>query len=186
MSELFRKKEDNFLNTCLNLYFSKNRNSHISEGKSGGTNFEIILPQTFMNHSGDAFSGIFKNSSKKELIKNIQEIENIIVMYDDIALPFGEIKISFGRGDGGHNGIKDITKKLGTKNYIRIRIGVCPIDFFGKCRKPKKGDAVTKYLTRKKFSRKQGKMVQETEKKTEEILKYILKNDYKKAMNKFN
>ena len=49
--------------------------------------------------------------------KIIKEIEKIVVIYDDIALPFGEIKISFARGDGGHNGIKDITKK-DTTGYI--------------------------------------------------------------------
>ena len=56
-----------------------------------------------MNNSGDSFSGVFSK-------ENNQEKENVIVIYDDINLPFGEIKISFNRGDGGHNGIKDIVK----------------------------------------------------------------------------
>lgn len=192
LSELFYKKEFNFLKSSSNLFFSKTRNSQISQAsikdkdQTGEVEFEVILPQTFMNYSGDAFSGVFKVDKKKSPTDNVTDKKNVVVMYDDIALPFGEVKVSFGRGDGGHNGVKDIIKKLGTKDFIRIRIGVCPLDFFGKPRKPKKGDALTKYLTSRTFSRKQRKILQETEKKIESILEDTLRYGYLEVMNKYN
>ncbi len=190
--QILRTLFDNevFENISNSFYYSKTRRSNIAEGfildkKSKKINFEIILPEMFINNSGNAFSGIFKNNGRKDLIQNIKEIEKIIVIYDDIALPFGNIKISFNRGDAGHNGIKDITEKLGTKNYIRLRIGICPIDFFGRARKPKT-ESMAKYLTSKEFSRKQTKQIPEIEKKVESVLKFILKNGYKETMNKHN
>ncbi len=149
MLSLFEKKENNFLKNSSSFYYSKNRNSRIADGwvdfKGKEVEYELILPKTFMNNSGDAFKGVL---SKKEK-ERVKEVEKIIVIHDDIALPFGEVRVSFGRGDGGHNGIKDLIKKLGSKKFIRIRVGVCPLDFFGRCRKPKK-EAMNKYLTARK------------------------------------
>lgn len=52
------------------------------------------------------------------------EPENVIVVHDDVDMTFGTIKAKLGGGEGGHNGLKDITKALGTKNYLRARVGV--------------------------------------------------------------
>lgn len=76
----------------------------------------FIKPQTFMNKSGEVVSYL-----KKELDF---DPEHIVVVYDDIDLPFGIIKIGYDRGDGGHNGVKSITNHLGSRKSIRIRIGV--------------------------------------------------------------
>lgn len=76
----------------------------------------FIKPQTFMNKSGEVISYL-----KKEIDF---DPEHIVVVYDDIDLPFGIIRIGYDRGDGGHNGIKSITNHLGSKKSIRIRIGV--------------------------------------------------------------
>jgi PTH1 family peptidyl-tRNA hydrolase len=178
LAEIFRKKDIDLIEKVSELFFSSKRKARISTGVFCSKDFEIILPECFMNESGNVFSGVFSK-------ENEGQKENIIVIYDDIALPFGKIKVSFDRGDGGHNGIKDIEKKVGTKKFARIRVGVCPLDFFGNPRKPK-GEAALKYLVGKKFSKKYLKKVQEAEGGVGEVLESILKNGLEKTMNKFN
>ena len=82
-------------------------------------NLTLLLPDTFMNLSGNSVA----KTIKKEKIK----IEDVIVVHDDLALPLGEIKISFGRGSGGHNGVQSIIEALGGKEFIRLRIGITPL-----------------------------------------------------------
>jgi PTH1 family peptidyl-tRNA hydrolase len=73
-------------------------------------------PLTFMNESGTAVATFIKSG--------VFTPESIIVIYDDIDLPIGKMKISFDRGSGGHNGIKSIETHLGSREFIRIRIGI--------------------------------------------------------------
>ncbi len=75
----------------------------------------FIKPKTYMNHSGEAVIAI------KDYYKI--DIDNIIVIHDDIDLPFGTVKFKVGGGHGGHNGLRSIDSHIG-KDYIRVRIGV--------------------------------------------------------------
>ncbi|MCP4970682.1 MAG: aminoacyl-tRNA hydrolase [Arcobacter sp.] len=72
-------------------------------------------PKTYMNHSGDSIVCI------KEYYKI--DINNIIVIHDDLDLPFGTVKFKIGGGHGGHNGLRSIDSHIG-KDYIRVRIGI--------------------------------------------------------------
>lgn len=81
-------------------------------------NVMLTQPTTFMNESGKAVKKLIKNSN----IKN----QNLLVIHDDIDLPLGEFKIQKGRGAAGHKGVQSIINELGTKNFNRIRIGICP------------------------------------------------------------
>jgi PTH1 family peptidyl-tRNA hydrolase len=74
-----------------------------------------VKPQTFMNASGESILSIVE-------YYNIPN-ENIIVVHDDIDLPFGTVKYKIGGGHGGHNGLRSIDSHIG-KDYIRIRIGI--------------------------------------------------------------
>lgn len=170
---------DSNKSTFFSHYSDRKRNADVFNGEVKGGQVELIFSNGYMNNSGDSFSGVFNKENEKHK-------ENVIVIYDDINLPFGDIKISFDRGDGGHNGIKDIVKKMKTKKFIRIRIGVCPLDFFGKCRKPKTGPSRNKYLTDKQLSKKYTKKYFDYAEKTEDILKEIIENGYTSAMNRFN
>lgn len=85
-------------------------------GEFGGQSVLFLRPQTYMNLSGDSVqpaASFYKIPP-----------ERIIVVHDDIALPAGKLRIKRGGSDGGHNGIKHITQKLGTKEYPRVKIGV--------------------------------------------------------------
>ena len=76
----------------------------------------LLKPQTYMNLSGEsvvAASQFFKIP-----------LDHFIILQDDIDQPFGQIRIQKNRGHGGHNGIRDISEKMGTADYVRIKIGV--------------------------------------------------------------
>ncbi len=76
----------------------------------------LVKPQSYMNKSGFPI---------QKLISYFKiNIANLIVVHDDIDLPFGRIRVSKERGHGGHNGIRSIIQALGTKDFIRIRVGI--------------------------------------------------------------
>lgn len=77
----------------------------------------LVKPQSYMNRSGEAVSQVLRYYNL--------EPENLVVVYDDVDLPMGRVKIVTNRGAGGHNGIRSIIEHLGgTRNFIRIRVGI--------------------------------------------------------------
>jgi len=81
-------------------------------------NISLAKPTTFMNESGKAV---------KKLLKSYKLNPNdLIIIHDDIDIPLGEFKIQKNRGSAGHKGIQSIIDALGTKDFQRIRIGICP------------------------------------------------------------
>ncbi|PUE67524.1 aminoacyl-tRNA hydrolase [Arcobacter lacus] len=98
-----------------NLQTSNVNNSNFQSTllKSGYNLF--AKPTTYMNNSGVAVHSI------KEYYKI--DLENIIVIHDDLDLPFGTVKFKIGGGHGGHNGLKSLDSHIG-KDYIRVRIGI--------------------------------------------------------------
>lgn len=88
----------------------------VSRFRWEGQDILTCQPQTFMNLSGESVQtlmGFYKISP-----------ENLIVVHDEIDLPFGKMKLQKNRSPGGHNGVKDISARLGTSDYIRLRLGV--------------------------------------------------------------
>lgn len=82
----------------------------------GTVNATVAVPMSYMNLSGGPTSSLAKYVSVPP--------EEVIVVHDDLDLPFGTIKLKRGGGSGGHNGLKDITKALGTPDYVRVRVGI--------------------------------------------------------------
>jgi PTH1 family peptidyl-tRNA hydrolase len=101
-------------------------------------NLEVFIPKCFMNESGIYL--------KKEIRNKNIKTENIIVIYDDKDLEIGDVRVAINRGDGGHNGIKNIIHELGTKNFYRIRIGIAPKGTGSDGIIPPHGDLVQKYV----------------------------------------
>lgn len=81
-----------------------------------GRHFLLIKPTTFMNLSGKAL--------KHWLVKENIPLEHVLVITDDLNLPFGSIRLKMNGSNGGHNGLKDIQDKLQTTNYARLRFGI--------------------------------------------------------------
>ena len=87
-------------------------------GKGHWLGLEVVMakPQTFMNLSGDAIQPM---AAWYRI-----PTPNIVVIHDDIDIPFGEIRLKFAGGHGGHNGLRSIHQRLGDDSYYRIRVGV--------------------------------------------------------------
>jgi peptidyl-tRNA hydrolase, PTH1 family len=90
----------------------------ISEGRAGpgGLRVALLMPQTFMNGSGDS-AGPARGSLKVPL-------DRVIVLHDEIDLPFGEIQARLGGGLAGHNGLKSLKRGFGDAEFWRVRVGV--------------------------------------------------------------
>jgi peptidyl-tRNA hydrolase, PTH1 family len=84
----------------------------------GGTGLAVILaiPTSYMNVSGGPVATLARYHHV--------EPADVIVVHDDIDLPFGTIRLKRGGGEGGHNGLKDVSRALKTPDYVRVRIGV--------------------------------------------------------------
>ena len=93
-------------------------NSSVAEGRSfpGGPKLVLAKPNTYMNVTGGPVAALLRFYSL--------EPARLIVIHDDLDLPFDSMKIKFGGGHGGHNGLRDIIAAAGTNDFIRIRVGV--------------------------------------------------------------
>ena len=158
------------------LIDDKSMSGRVTEGNIATVPVKLLYPDTFMNNSGSAVV--------KLVPKN--EIGNLIVIHDDIDLPVGEIKLSKGRGDGGNNGIKSIIEKLGTKDFIRIRVGIAPRSFWtGEVKRPKGGGALERFVL-KPFTKKEEEQLKEVKEHAYSALKLVLTSGLETAMNKYN
>ncbi len=137
---------------------------------------ELIESAFFMNESGKAV---------KPFIKSKKEAKGLIVVHDDLDLPLGSFKISFGRGAGGHKGVESIIKMLKTQDFIRVRIGICPTTPSGKLKKPKGEEAVVKFILGK-FKPAELVILKKVSKRVLEAIEIILSHGLPKAMNSFN
>lgn len=99
-----------------NVVFNDSRYGFVAEMKFKARTFVLLRPTTYMNLSGRAVNYWLKK-------ENIP-LENLLVLVDDIALPFGTIRIKSKGSDGGHNGLRNITDVLGNDQYARLRFGI--------------------------------------------------------------
>ncbi len=147
-----------------------------SKGEIEKEKFDFLLPETFMNNSGNAVAYIIDDKKK---------LKNLIVVYDDIDLPIGSLKISFNRSSGGHNGVQSIIKKVKSQEFVRIRIGVSPHTPTGKLKKPSGEDKILKFLLGE-FKDDELKELKKMSKKVAEIITMISSDGHPKAMSLFN
>lgn len=147
----------------------------VTKGKVVDQAITFLYPDTFMNNSGVAV---------KKLVP-LNEINNLVVIYDDIDLPLGKIKISQGRGDGGHNGIKSIISNLGDKDFVRLRVGISPINNETGLPVRPQGDELASFVLNK-FSKRELEELEFVKIKVKELVEIIVRDGVVKAMNGFN
>jgi len=141
-----------------------------------GRQVKFLTPDTFMNNSGRAVAPFVK--SKKDL-------KDLVVIYDDIDLPLGKIKISFNRSSGGHNGLGSIIKSLKSEEFLRIRVGISPATPKGVVRKPKGEKAVLNFLLGE-FKKSELETLKKLSKKVAEAVETIFNESKEKAMSLYN
>lgn len=88
----------------------------ICKGSVRGEDLTLLKPQTFMNLSGESVQ------PAQAFLK--VALSSIIVVHDELDLPFGEVRVKVGGGSAGHNGLKSITQRLGSPDYVRVRMGI--------------------------------------------------------------
>jgi PTH1 family peptidyl-tRNA hydrolase len=136
----------------------------------------LIEPNNFMNNSGKSVAPFVV--SKKQAGKTI-------VIYDDIDLPMGTVKIAFNRSSGGHNGLESVIKNLKTREFIRVRVGVSKMTAKGAAKKPKGEEAVLKFLLGE-FKKDERDELKKIAKKVSAALEMIILEGHEKAMGEFN
>jgi PTH1 family peptidyl-tRNA hydrolase len=136
----------------------------------------LVLPNTFMNKSG---------ASVAKFVKSVKAAERLVVVYDDLDLPLGKIKLSFDRGSGGHKGIESITRAVKTKRFTRIRVGVSPSTATGKLKKPQGEKEVVEFILAR-FKTDEMEELKKVFKKTAQAIETIASEGREIAMNQFN
>ncbi len=139
------------------------------KGYIEGQKVLLAMPLTYMNLSGESI---------RELVDyyKINPEEELIIIYDDINLAPGKLRIRAKGSAGGHNGIKNIITHIGSQSFYRIRIGVGE--------KPEGWDLADYVLSR--FNREDEPVIREALQDTVEACKVIMLEDIRTAMNKFN
>lgn len=130
---------------------------------------ELVKPLTYMNDSGKAVKCVAK---KRNL-----SAENIFIVHDDIDLFLGKIRISVGKSSAGHKGVQSIIDELGTRNFVRFRIGIKPK--IGKPKSPEK-------FVLKNFSKDEEKIIRKIIEKVVEAIEVVLIQGSQIAMTRFN
>ena len=131
---------------------------------------KLAKPLTFMNLSGHAVSCLLSKSESEAPIRQL------IVVSDDLALPFGTIRIRERGSAGGHNGLKSIIASIGTSDFIRLRIGI----------QPEHPITDTKRFVLDSFSRSERPIVVETIERSAQAIRAIIRDGVLRAMSEFN
>ncbi|MDI6618902.1 MAG: aminoacyl-tRNA hydrolase [Clostridiales bacterium] len=156
-------------------YFAYKNNIKISkkkfkgmcgEGAIDGEKVLLLKPETYMNSSGESIVDAVN-------FYNIQ-LSNLIVVYDDVNLPVGRIRLRPSGSDGGHNGMKSIIYQLGSCGFPRVRVGIGM----------NRGDLINHVLGR--FDDYEAKIINDVVKVAAEGIEYIIRYGIDKAMNTYN
>jgi peptidyl-tRNA hydrolase, PTH1 family len=137
---------------------------------------KVITPDTFMNVTGPFV---------RKFVKSEKEAEHLIVIYDELDLPLGSMRLSYNRGSGGHNGLESIINALGTEKFIRIRIGVSPVDAEGNIKKVKGEEKVEKHILGE-FKESEMEVLNKVFRNVVTTVATIVEKDLSTAMTQFN
>lgn len=149
---------------------------YMIENKLEGKKIKFLTPDNFMNNSGRAIAPFVK--SKKDL-------KDLVVIYDDMDLPLGKIKISFNRSSGGHNGLESVIKAVKSEEFVRIRVGISPATPSGKLKKPKGEKEVLKFLLGR-YKEAELKELKKLSNKVADAVEMIFTESKDKAMSLYN
>ncbi|MFQ5900651.1 MAG: aminoacyl-tRNA hydrolase [Thermodesulfobacteriota bacterium] len=127
----------------------------------------LVKPQTFMNRSGFSLKGFVKHFNLS--------LEDLLIVYDDVDLPFEKLRIKTGGGAGGHKGIVSVIEVLGDNSFPRMRLGIGRPEY----------DDVVRYVL-SPFTAQEKVSLKSFLERAKAAFEVILKDDIKEAMNEFN
>lgn len=154
----------------------KKNKATVTKGALGKNLIALMAPDTFMNKSGNAVG---------KYVKSPKAASQLTVVYDDLDLPLGTMKLSFDRGSGGHKGLESIIRAVKTKKFTRVRIGVSPAAASGTVKKPSGDKAINNFILGK-FSANEMEELKKVFKRAAQALATIVEEGPSVAMNKFN
>lgn len=161
--DFFTKKK-----SITNFKTNKKLECDITEYKQNNNSIIFLKPSTYMNLSGNSISKVIKYYKVR--------IEDIIIIYDDVSLDIGTLKIKSKGSSGGHNGIKDIIAKLKSEEFKRIKIGI-----------NNSNNKVIRDFVLKQFSMQDIEKLDYIFKRTESIVDAFIQNkDWNYIMSTFN
>jgi peptidyl-tRNA hydrolase, PTH1 family len=152
----------------LNTSFLARGNAHLAEARVSGGKIYLLKPQTFMNLSGHAIVPIMRFHKL--------DSNQVLVIHDDLDLPFGRIRVRTGGSSGGQNGIKHLSEQLGTDGFVRLKIGIS---------RPPKGWSVPNWVL-SNFAPEELPMLEQIIKISLDATTTITKDGAVEAQNKFN
>jgi PTH1 family peptidyl-tRNA hydrolase len=144
--------------------------SLVGRGEIEGELVKLVKPQTFMNLSGQSVACLFARHKVET------PGANLIVISDDLALPFGTIRIRERGSAGGHNGLKSIISSICTNEFMRVRIGI----------QPDHPVSDTRRFVLDRFSRSERTAVEEIVAQSAQAIRTIIRDGVLKAMAEFN
>jgi PTH1 family peptidyl-tRNA hydrolase len=136
--------------------------------RPGGTPISLVVPSGYMNTLGNGVQRVLSFYSVPS--------ERMLVVHDDLDLPLGTLKLKLGGGSGGHNGLKDVTNKLGGPQYPRVRIGIG--------RPPGRQDPANYVL--KPFAKKDREIVDVTLHEAVDAILLVVEQGLEAAQNRFH
>lgn len=151
----------------IEFLLEKKFQAYIGEYQKDGVKHLLVKPTTYMNNSGIAIKAILDYYKK--------DLSDLFVIYDELALPLGSIRIRKSGSAAGHNGVKSIIKELQSENFARLRIGIA---------KEKEIDTITYVLS--KLSKKEQATISLTLDKMPKIIDDLLTYGIDYIMNHYN
>ncbi|MFA6536331.1 MAG: aminoacyl-tRNA hydrolase [Candidatus Paceibacterota bacterium] len=171
--EVFRKSQE-----LPDWEFDKKLKALVSKGKGSNVKgqLSLVLPETFMNKSGETL---------KQLVKSKKAALGLAVIHDDLDIPLGKYKISFNKSSGGHRGVESIIRTIKTQEFVRIRVGISPATPSGKIKKPQGEKAVGDFII-SEFKKPELETIKKIAKRIAEALECLANEGKDKAMSQFN
>ena len=140
----------------------------IGRGELESRTVELVKPQTFMNLSGESVNCLLQKPDRT--------LERLIIISDDLALPFGKIRLRPSGSHGGHNGLRSVIDCIGTNEFVRLRIGIMP----------EHPVSNAKNFVLEKFSKDESSEVEKILKTSADAVRSVLRDGIDKAMAEFN
>jgi peptidyl-tRNA hydrolase, PTH1 family len=140
----------------------------VVEGRVGGVRAVLAKPRSYMNESGGSVTSLLAYYSVPPA--------RLVAVHDELDLPYGTLRLKFGGGDNGHNGLRAVTRALGTRDYLRVRFGIG--------RPPSRQDAAVFVL--RDFAPAERKDLPLYLERTADAVEVLLADGLDKAQNQFN